>query len=136
MIAPINNIADIRQWYIRNHGPLPTITAASGPESREVSWWHVHQRLHPTAVRLARGETVPLLGTPAWVDLDPADRLSIAAVYRAAEWWALQQQAQQTRLIDASHNVAEGTDWGVEARLIRQRADALRSGAYITREAS
>ena len=88
-----------------------------------------------TLMRLERHGTPPVLGSTAWAELPQGDPLRVASVYRAALMWTFEHDVDSIaeRLKRAALDVAAGTDWAAESRIIRRRADAIRSGTYIER---
>ncbi|WP_373199835.1 DUF2742 domain-containing protein [Mycobacterium marinum] len=98
---------------------------------RAVSWWEVHTHVAPV---LAAAGSWPMVGTPAWCQLDDTDPAKLAAVRDAAQHWALRVETCQQAMAAASHEVSAADDWGAVARSARRHADAVRSGAYIPRE--
>lgn len=89
-----------------------------------------------TLTRLHRHGSPPVLGSTEWAELAPSSPLRVAAIYRAALMWAFEHDLDDDiddRLKAASLDVADARDWPAEARFIRHRADALKSGAYIER---
>lgn len=104
----------------------------SGIGSRSVSWWPVHQLV---AALVAQAGTVPTAGTPAWRALADDDPTKLLAVAVAGEHHVLRMEIAQEALAEASKAIAAIADWPATARATRRRADAIRSGAYIPREA-
>lgn len=95
-------------------------------ESRQVSWWPVHQFI---AAAVAQANNLPTAGTPAWLALaddDPAKLLALAA---AGEHHVLRMEVAQAAQADASKAIADAADWSQVAREIRQG----RGAAYIPR---
>ncbi|WP_372586861.1 DUF2742 domain-containing protein [Mycobacteroides abscessus] len=100
---------------------------AGSPASREISCTAVYQRLSPLL-----GEPGPVIGTPAWLQLDDTDPAAWRSVLWAALQWAVAQDARQEHLADASKAIAAGENWAAVARSIHRR----QSGLYIPRKAS
>nr|WP_321182435.1 DUF2742 domain-containing protein [Mycobacterium kansasii] len=98
--------------------------------SHQVGWWDVHLYVSPL---LAAAVSWPMIGTPAWCQLDDTDPAKVAAVYDAAQHWALRVETAQEARAEASRDISAAEDWGAVARGIRRHADAVRSGAYIPR---
>ena len=96
--------------------------------SQQVSWWQVHTHVAPL---LASVGSWPMVGTPAWSALDDDDPVKLAALYDAAQHWALRLETHQQALADASRDVSAAEDWPSIAREIYGR-----STCYIPREAS
>jgi hypothetical protein len=97
------------------------------PGSQQVDWWAVHE--HVVAV-LGRVGTWPAAGTPAWCDLPGDDIRKTAALFDAAQHWALRVETCQAHLADASQAISAAADWhAVAAHLDRRRPDT-----YIPRK--
>jgi hypothetical protein len=101
--------------------------------SRTVDWWSVHTYVEPL---LSRVRHWPMIGTATWCALDDDDPAKLAAIYDAAQHYALRVDTAQAALADASRDVAAAADWSAIAAQHRNRADAAASGAYIARRAS
>lgn len=99
-------------------------------ESRQVSFWEVHQ----WAERWIAGREFPMAGTVAWQLLADTDPAKWAAVLDAAQHHILRVETAQEARAEASHAVSASVDWSQVAREIRQRTDARRSGARIERQ--
>lgn len=104
---------------------------ANTTSSREISWWAVQLFVDPW---LQSFDDWPTCGTPAWVDLDPADPRKWAALLSAARHWALRAETDQETRVAASLAIAAGGDWSKAAQQLRNRAAAEKSGAYVARE--
>ncbi|VEG42722.1 phiRv1 phage protein [Mycolicibacterium flavescens] len=98
------------------------------PYSQQVSWWSVHEFVDGQLKMIGQ---FPMIGTPEWVSLDDLDARKWAAVYDAAQHWALHLEINQETRAEASRDVSAAEDWPVVAREITQR-----SMVYIPREAS
>lgn len=101
----------------------PDITVIA---SRQVSWWSVHEKVSPL---LAQVGSWPMAGSPEWCELADADPVKLAALYDAAQHWALRLEMCQTALAEASRDISAATDWSAVARKIRQHREV-----YIPRE--
>jgi hypothetical protein len=95
--------------------------------SQQVSWFDVHEYV---AAVLARVGTWPAAGTPAWCDLPGDDKRKIAALFDAAQHWALRVETCQAAAAQASHDVSAAADWHAVAAHMRRG----RGGAYIPRK--
>ncbi|ORV29467.1 hypothetical protein AWB98_06675 [Mycolicibacterium conceptionense] len=69
---------------------------------------------------LERAGDFPMVGTVAWCALADDDPRKIAAVFDAAQHWALRIEASQIALADASKEIAAAADWAGIARRITQ----------------
>jgi hypothetical protein len=72
---------------------------------------------------------LPMVGTPAWCDLDDTDPRKLAALLDAAQHWALRVETCQEQLAEASHDISAAADWSSVATEIYSRR-----GVYIPRE--
>lgn len=95
--------------------------------SQQCSWWSVHDFVLP---KLELVDGWPLVGSPAWVDLEDRSRIKWAALLDAARHWALRLETCQQAQADASKEIAASADWSVVA----QRIARGRGAAYIPRK--
>lgn len=91
-------------------------------ESRTVDWWSVHQFVLPT---LEGVRSWPMAGTLTWQHLPDDHPAKLAALYDAAQHWALRVDSCQEAMADASKAIAASADWPATAR--------PRGSAYIPR---
>jgi hypothetical protein len=98
----------------------------AAPASRQVAWWPVHEFVVPVLDAVG---TWPLVGTPAWCDLDHDDPAKVAAIFDAARHYALRIDTGQEQLAQASRDVSRAVDCTAIARGVQRRA----SGVYIPR---
>ncbi|MGP3708766.1 DUF2742 domain-containing protein [Gordonia paraffinivorans] len=80
----------------------------------------------------------PAAGSPEWCALADTDPAKLVAVLTAGTRMVLEEQldaldARRRAAKDAALEVSEAVDWSAQARRIRDRADARRSGTYIDR---
>jgi hypothetical protein len=94
--------------------------------SSQVSWWSVHECVSKL---LDRVDEWPMIGTPAWCALPDEDPAKLAAIYSAAEHWALRLETAQQARCEASKEIAASLDWWEYAKASRRRRDS-----YIPRE--
>jgi Protein of unknown function (DUF2742) len=88
--------------------------------SQQVHWWSVHTYVAPWL------ETVgswPTVGTPEWCALPDDHPTKLAALYDAAQHWALRLDACQEARAEASRAVSGAVDWRALSREINSRAD-------------
>jgi uncharacterized protein DUF2742 len=95
--------------------------------SRQVSWWSVHEHAAPLLEAVGSWPTV---GTPEWCELDDTDPRKIAALFDAAQHWALRVETCQQSRAEASHAISAAEDWSAIATEIYYR----RTSGYIPRE--
>ncbi len=101
--------------------------------SQQVSWWDVHSAVAPWL------ETVgswPTVGTPEWCGLPDGAPAKIAALYDAAQHWALRLETCQQAECEASHAVSAACDWGHISRQIRDRAEFYSARPWLKRATS
>ena len=91
-----------------------------GRSSQQVSWWSVYEFV---ADRLTQVESWPTAGTPAWCDLDDTDPRKVAALFDAAQHWALRIETCQQQLAEASRGISAAADWSRIAQEIRNRSE-------------
>jgi hypothetical protein len=125
---------------IRNTGPqqaadLTTKTTDADytwrlTSSQAVRWWAVHEFIAPL---LAPVGSWPMAGTPAWCALPDANPAKIAALYSAAEHWALRVETCQQAECDASRDVSAAVNWGAVGKRIQARNDWYMSHPWMRR---
>lgn len=97
--------------------------------ARAVSWLPVHEHVSPI---LAAVGSWPMVGTPAWCALPAGDPAKEAAVYDAAQHWALHIEGNQTAMTEASKAIAGAADWPQIAREVQQRRGSSRIARVVT----
>jgi hypothetical protein len=78
-----------------------------------VSWWSVDEFV---AARRGQVDSWPMVGTQAWCELPDDDARKIAAVYDAAQHWALRVEGCQQAIADAGTEIPAAADWSAIAR--------------------
>jgi Protein of unknown function (DUF2742) len=101
--------------------------------SQQVSWWSVHEF---TTGILAAVDNWPMVGTPAWCELDAGDVRKIAAVFDAARHWALRVETCQEARVDTGETISAAYDWTAIAQEKFRLDCAIAHGTYIPRVAS
>jgi Protein of unknown function (DUF2742) len=96
--------------------------------SRQVFWWAVHEFVSPLLSNIG---SWPMIGTPEWCNLADDDPAKMAAIYDAAQHWALRVETSQAALAETSQNISAAADWSHISQQIRGRAEV-----YIPRVAS
>jgi hypothetical protein len=105
-----------------------------GSLSQQVSWWSVVEQAAPL---LASVGSWPMIGSPAWCLLADDDPVKLAAIYDAAQHWALRVETCQAARADASHEISGAADWRAIATEWFRISSAIAYGAYyIPRAAS
>ena len=107
------------------------MTAATS--SQQVSWWSVHEYVIEV---LNRRGSWPMVGTPAWCILGNDDPVKVAALFDAAQHWALQVEINQEARADASRAVSAGVDWPAFARKSIQYQSFYAARPWLKRQAS
>jgi Protein of unknown function (DUF2742) len=93
--------------------------AARCVSSQQVSWWSAHEYAAPL---LAEAGSWPTVGTPEWCDLAGSDPRKLAAIFDAAQHWALRLETCQQDQCQASRDISAAEDWsaiGREALILR-----------------
>lgn len=100
--------------------------------SQQVSWSDVHAFVLP---KLQLVGDWPLVGSPAWCELDDRDRVKWAAVLDAAQHWALRVEYFQTVECEASHEISAAENWTAIANAAKGRADYFAARPWLNRRA-
>jgi Protein of unknown function (DUF2742) len=98
--------------------------------SRQVCWWDVHDFVSPLLTFI---DSWPMVGTPAWCQLASDDSQKLAAVFDAAQHWALRVETCQEARCHTSHDFAAAFDWKRIAQASLVRNSSAAHGAYIPR---
>jgi hypothetical protein len=88
--------------------------------SQQVSWWSVHEHVGPLPQSVGDW---PMVGTPAWCVLADDDPMKLAAVYDAAQHWALRVETCQEARAEGSRAVSGALDWRALSREINARTE-------------
>jgi hypothetical protein len=81
-------------------------------------------------------QTFPMVGTPAWCDLDDDDPVKHAAVFDAAQHWALHVDTCQEKRAHASQAISAAEDWSAIAQANRNRSEFLAANPWAKRVAA
>jgi Protein of unknown function (DUF2742) len=100
---------------------------------QQVSWWDVHEFVAPILARIASWPTV---GTPEWCLLDDDDPVKIAAVYDAAQHWALRIETCQQAKCEASQAISAALDWSSIVRELKGLREFYAARPWLRRAAS
>jgi hypothetical protein len=101
--------------------------------SRQINWWQVHTFVTPI---LAAVDSWPMVGSPRWCSLPDDDVRKIAAVFDAAQHWALHVDINQQAMADARSEISASADWSTIAREINQRTDFYAQRPWMKRVVS
>lgn len=74
----------------------------------------------------------PMIGSPIWCELADHDPLKMAAIYDAAQHWALHVELSQRAFAQMSRDVSSSADWSAFGRRIMRD----RGTSYIPRKAA
>jgi hypothetical protein len=99
--------------------------------SAAVSFSDVHEHVAPLLEQVG---SYPLVGTPDWCSLPDGDARKIAAIYDAAQHWALRVESCQQARCDASHAVSAGANWTAIAQYLRNHAEFYAARPWLKRE--
>jgi hypothetical protein len=86
--------------------------------SQQVSWSSVHEFISPLLKTVG---TWPMIGTPAWCELAHDDPRRLAAIFDAAQHWALRMETSQQAACEASRDIAAAEDWSAIANAMFRR---------------
>ena len=100
--------------------------------SQQVSWWSVYE----FATDHLQADHWPLIGSPAWCELPDDDPRKIAAVYDAAQHWALRIETCQQAHADAAKEISASADWSHIAQYIRDEEEFSTAKPWLRRVAS
>lgn len=106
------------------------LTGAGSPASKQVNWHETYLY----AERLAASHGVALnhqliAGTPSWCGMADHDARKLMALILGGVREAIQNDARQEALADASREVSTAADWPAVAQRVRNG----RGAAYIAR---
>lgn len=104
-------------------------------ESQEVNWWAVHEYVEKLSNALD-SSWPPLLGTPAWCQLDDEDPAKLASLLDASQHFALRLETSQAALRQASKALATEHDWSAVSQEIRGLQEFRAARPWMKREAS
>lgn len=105
----------------------------SSLESRQVSWWSVHEFV-AAAIDRAAVKDWPVAGTPAWCALADSDPRKLAAILVNGEYWSLRDETSQQMQATAASDIAAGTDnWGRVASEMRSLAEFRAARPWMKR---
>jgi hypothetical protein len=100
--------------------------------SRQVSWWSVHEYVSPL---LTDAELWPMVGTPAWCDLADDDPVKLAAIFDAAQHYALRIETSQLAMADAGSEISAAEDWSHISQRIRDEGEFYAGHPWLKRGA-
>jgi Protein of unknown function (DUF2742) len=77
-----------------------------------------------------------MAGTPAWCALDNDDPRKLAALFDAAQQWALRVETCQEAQCEASRDVSAAEDWSAISQEIKDRREFYAARPWLRREVS
>ena len=86
----------------------------------------MHEHVAPILASVA---SWPMAGTPEWCALDDEDPVKIAALFDAAQHWALRVETCQQAACEASREISTAADWSAIATETSRRREV-----YIPRQ--
>jgi Protein of unknown function (DUF2742) len=98
--------------------------------SQQVSWTDVHEFVLP---KLKLVGDWPMVGSPAWCELDARDRVKWASLLDAAQHWALRVEYFQQIECEASHEISAAEDWSAIAQFLKGRAEFFSARPWLKR---
>jgi hypothetical protein len=101
--------------------------------NQQASWSQVHAFVLP---KLRLVEDWPMVGSPAWCDLNTRDRVKWASLLDAAQHWALRVEQCQILERDSSHAISAAEDWTKIARIAKQQTDYFQARPWLNRRSS
>jgi Protein of unknown function (DUF2742) len=101
--------------------------------SQAVSFWEVHEYVAPLLATVGHWPTV---GTPAWCSLSDDNPAKLAAIFDAAQHWALRVETCQQAHAEASRAISAAADWSAVSREIQQRNSLYKERPWLRRVAS
>jgi Protein of unknown function (DUF2742) len=99
--------------------------------SQQVNWWTVHEYM---AAALAAACSWPMAGTPEWCALNDSDPAKTAALFDAAQHWALRVETCQQAKCEAGRDISAAEDWSSISQEIRRRNDFYAERPWLRRE--
>lgn len=103
------------------------------PSAHQTSWWSVREFVAPMLTSVG---TWPMVGTPEWCALPDDDARKIAAIYDAAQHWALRVESSQAARAEASRDVSAAADWSAIAADVYNHAAFYAARPWLKRRAS
>jgi hypothetical protein len=100
--------------------------------SQAVTWYEVHEYRDRKLERLGV-EQFPMAGTPAWCALPDNHPVKIAAVFDAAQHWALRIDTAQAASCFASQVISAAADWSAIGQAQRNRAEFVAANSWTKR---
>jgi hypothetical protein len=98
--------------------------------SAQVSWWSVHEWVRPY---LDDAGPLPMAGSPQWCDLDDTDPRKVAALFDAAQHWALRVETCQQAQAETSRDISAAADWSAISAEIYGRAQLYAERPWLKR---
>jgi hypothetical protein len=100
--------------------------------AQQVTWWEVHL-YRDRVLKWSAVRHFPMVGTPAWCDLDDDDPVKLAAVFDAAQHWALRVDTCQEAMAAASRDISAAVDWPTVAKRMQDQREWLAANPWARR---
>ena len=107
--------------------------ADSAVSSQQVNWWTVHEHVAPLLTQVGAW---PMVGTPEWCDLPDDDPAKLAALYDAAQHWALRIETCQAARCEASQAISAAANWAAIGRRLRAHTEFYESHPWAERSSA
>jgi hypothetical protein len=101
--------------------------------AQQVSWLAVHDFVLP---KLHLVGDWPMIGSPAWCELESRDRVKWASVCDAAQHWTLRVETCQRAACEVSRDLSAAEDWLKVARIAQRRCEFYSARPWLRRGAS
>lgn len=98
--------------------------------ARSVNWSPVNEYVQRCINRVG---SYPMVGSSEWCALSDNDPAKIAAIFDAAQHWALHLELAQRARCDASKAIAASEDWGATGLRNQQRQQMLSEKPWMRR---
>jgi hypothetical protein len=105
---------------------------ATRVDSRQVSWWSVHEFIEATVAQLGLGP-LPSAGSPSWCALADGDPRKLLAVAIDGEHHVLRKEAAQEARAEASKALSMAEDWSRVAQRSIVRAAFYEAHPWLKR---
>jgi hypothetical protein len=79
---------------------------------------------------------LPMVGSPGWCELDDTDPHKVAALFDAAQHWALRVETCQQAQAEASRDISAAADWAGIAYQFLGRAQLYAERPWLKRKVS
>lgn len=98
--------------------------------SKAVAWWTVHEFVTPLIDTVG---DFPMIGTPEWCALADDDPAKSAAIYDAAQHWALRLETCQEARCEASRAISAAVNWSQIAKEMKNIREFYAARPWLKR---